>query len=66
MDSRYSAFRGARVAVTGGAGLIGSALARRLVDLGSDVLLIDSMLPDGGANIANIAAIRDRVRVNIA
>ena len=65
-DSRYSAFRGARVALTGGVGLIGSALARRLVELGSDVLLIDSMLPEGGANVANIAAIRDRVRVNIA
>ena len=65
-DSRYSAFRGARVAVTGGVGLIGSALARRLVALGADVLLIDSMLPEGGANNANIAAIRDRVRVDVA
>ena len=65
-DPRFSAFRGARVLVTGGAGLIGSALARRLVDLGAQVLLVDSMLPDGGANIANIAAIRDRVQLNIA
>jgi nucleoside-diphosphate-sugar epimerase len=65
-DSRYSAFRDAAVVVTGGVGLIGSALARRLVELGANVLLIDSMLPEGGANVANIAAIRDRVRVNIA
>ena len=65
-DSRYAAFRDARVAVTGGVGLIGSALARRLTALGADVLLIDSMLPEGGANLANIAAIRDRVRINIA
>ncbi len=65
-DSRYSAFRDAAVVVTGGVGLIGSALARRLVELGANVLLVDSMLPEGGANVANIAAIRDRVRVNIA
>ncbi len=65
-DSRFSVFHGARVALTGGAGLIGSALARRLVGLGAEVLLIDSMIPEGGANLANIAAVRDRVRLNIA
>lgn len=65
-DLRFSAFRGARVAVTGGAGLIGSALASRLVALDAEVLLIDSMLPEGGANLANISAIRDKVRLEIA
>jgi UDP-glucose 4-epimerase len=65
-DSRFAAFRGARVVVTGGLGLIGSALARRLVELGSDVLLIDNMMPEGGANPANIATFRDRVQVDIA
>ena len=65
-DSRFAALRGAGVVVTGGLGLIGSALARRLVELGSDVLLIDNMMPEGGANPANIATFRDRVQVNIA
>lgn len=65
-DSRFSVFHGARVAVTGGVGLIGSALARRLVGLGAEVLLIDSMIPEGGANFANIAAVRDRARLSIA
>jgi UDP-glucose 4-epimerase len=65
-DSRFAAFRDARVLITGGVGLIGSALARRLVTLGAEVLLIDSMVPEAGANFANIADIRDRVRVNIA
>jgi UDP-glucose 4-epimerase len=65
-ESRLSVFGGARVLITGGVGLIGSALARRLVGLGAQVLLVDSMLPEGGGNFANIAAIRDRVRVNIA
>jgi UDP-glucose 4-epimerase len=65
-DSRFSRFRGAHVVVTGGAGLIGSALARRLVDLGAEILLIDSMIPEGGGNFANIAEIRDRVRLDTA
>jgi UDP-glucose 4-epimerase len=65
-DSRFAVFRGSRAMITGGAGLIGSALARRLVDLGAHVLLVDSMVPEGGANPANIAQIRDRVRVETA
>ena len=65
-DSRFSGFRKARVAITGGVGLIGATLARRLVGLGAEVLLIDNMMPEGGANPANIAAIRDRVRLNVA
>ena len=65
-DMRLEAFRGARVAITGGMGFIGSALARRLVRLGSKVLLIDNMIPEYGANAANIADIRDSVAVNVA
>ena len=65
-DRRSAAFRGAHVMITGGVGLIGSALARRLVALGAEVLLVDSMVAEAGANLANIADIRERVRVNIA
>ena len=65
-DSRLAAFGGAQVLITGGVGLIGSALARRLVGLGAEVLLVDGMVAEAGANLANIADIRDRVRVNIA
>jgi UDP-glucose 4-epimerase len=66
LDSRFEVFRGANVVVTGGVGLIGSALGRRLVQLGARVVLIDNMMPEGGANLANIAVIRDRVRVEVA
>ena len=65
-DPDLAAYRGKRVMITGGLGLIGSALARRLVALGAEVLLVDSMVPEAGGNLANIADIRDRVRVNIA
>jgi UDP-glucose 4-epimerase len=64
--ARLSQFDGAHCLVTGGLGLIGSAVARRLAMLGAKVLLVDSMIPDYGGNPANIAAIGDRVTVNIA
>jgi len=52
--------------ITGGLGLIGSALARRLVALGAQVLLVDSLIPEYGGNLANVAGLGDKVRVNIA
>ena len=55
-----------RVMITGGLGFIGSNIAHRLVELGADVLLMDSLIPDSGANFFNIDGIADKVRVNIA
>ena len=59
-------YRGRRVMITGGLGFIGSNLAHRLVALGADVLLVDSLIPDYGGNLFNIDGIADRVNVNIA
>jgi len=65
MPPEYREFyRGRRVLVTGGLGFIGSTLARQLVDLGADVLLVDSMIPEYGGNLFNIAGIQDRLRVD--
>lgn len=65
-DPRYDAFAGARVLITGGLGFIGANLARRLIALGSDVLLVDSLIPEYGGNLFNVADIVDRVTVNIS
>jgi UDP-glucose 4-epimerase len=54
------------VLITGGLGFIGSNLARRLVGLGANVLLVDSLIPEYGGNLFNIAGIEGRVRVNIS
>jgi len=59
-------YRNRPVMITGGLGFIGSNLARRLVELGADVLLVDSLIPDYGGNLFNIDGIEDRVRVNVA
>ncbi len=61
-----SAFDGCRALITGGLGFIGSTLARRLVELGARVTLVESLIPEYGGNLANIAGLEDRVRVNIS
>lgn len=59
-------FKDSKVLITGGLGFIGSNLAQRLVELGADVLLVDSLIPEYGGNLFNIDQIRDRVEVNIS
>ena len=63
----YRAFyRDRRVMITGGLGFIGSTLAHQLVELGASVLIVDSLIPEYGGNLFNVAGIEDRVRINIA
>jgi UDP-glucose 4-epimerase len=59
-------FRGSKVLITGGLGFIGSNLAHRLVELGAQVLIVDSLMPDYGGNLFNVAGIEERLRINIA
>jgi UDP-glucose 4-epimerase len=60
----YTVFTGSNVLITGGLGFIGSALARRLVQIGAKVTLVDSLIPEYGGNLFNIHDIRDRVTVD--
>jgi UDP-glucose 4-epimerase len=59
-------FTGKRVLITGGLGFIGSNLAHRLLDLGASVTTVDSLVPEYGGNLFNIADIERRLRVNIS
>lgn len=51
------------VLITGGAGFIGSNLARTLLDLGSTVTVYDSFEADSGANHVNLEGIEDRIQL---
>lgn len=62
----YKQFAGAKVLLTGGLGFIGSNLAFRLVTAGAKVTIVDSLIPEYGGNLINIAGIEDKVRVNIS
>lgn len=59
-------FDGKLVLITGGLGFIGSNLAHRLVGLGAEVTIVDSLIPEYGGSLRNIHGIEDRVTVNIS
>jgi UDP-glucose 4-epimerase len=56
---------GRNVLITGGAGFIGSNLALRLAHRGANVTVVDSMVPEYGGNVFNIAQSQS-IRINIA
>lgn len=60
------AFRGRDILITGGAGFIGSNLARRLAHAGARVTVVDSLIPQYGGNLFNLADVADRTCLNIA
>jgi UDP-glucose 4-epimerase len=58
-------FRGRRALITGGLGFIGSNLARRLVELGAEVSLVDALVPESGANRFNLDGIQSQVHLTV-
>jgi UDP-glucose 4-epimerase len=66
MTNHTATYTNTNVLITGGLGFIGATLAHRLVALGANVTLVDSLIPTYGGNLRNIAGIEERVRVNIA
>jgi len=57
-------FAGKSALITGGMGFIGSSLAIRLANLGANVTILDSMIPDYGGNEFNLHPVKDRVKIN--
>jgi nucleoside-diphosphate-sugar epimerase len=57
---------GKKVLITGGAGFIGSTLAIRAVELGADVSVIDSLIPEYGGCLHNLEPVKDKVRINLS
>jgi UDP-glucose 4-epimerase len=66
MEDFKEHFTGKKILITGGLGFIGSNLARRLVELEAQVLLVDSLIPEYGGNIFNVADIESCLKTNIA
>ncbi len=60
----FAPYEGARVLITGGLGFLGSHMAKRLVDVGADVTIVDSLIPEYGGNPYNVRTIADRVHIN--
>jgi nucleoside-diphosphate-sugar epimerase len=62
----FEKFRETNVLITGGLGFIGSNLARKLIELGANVTIIDALLPNGGGNLFNIHGIEEKVKLTTA
>ncbi len=58
-------YRGKHALVTGGLGFIGSNLAIRLLALGAEVLVVDALIPETGANRFNLEPVRDHPSLSI-
>ncbi len=63
-NAYLESYRNRRVLVTGGLGFIGSNLARRLVEIGADTLIVDSLIPEYGGSLFNIDGIESQVTLN--
>jgi UDP-glucose 4-epimerase len=62
----HDSLHGRNVLITGGLGFLGSTLAHELVAAGSNVVLVDSLVPQYGGNRRNVEDIADRLSVNIS
>ncbi len=59
-------FTNKSVLITGGLGFIGSNLAIRLNSLGSQVTIVDSLIPDYGGNLFNVTGVKNDLHINIS
>ncbi|MEP7357850.1 MAG: NAD-dependent epimerase/dehydratase family protein [Anaerolineales bacterium] len=66
MPNLPDTFDGQSVLITGGLGFIGSNLARRLAALGARVTVVDSLIPEYGGKLFNLAGLENQVKINIA
>jgi len=55
-----------KILITGGLGFIGSNLARRLIDYGNTITVVDSLIPEYGGNLRNVHDIQDKITVNLS
>lgn len=66
MNKNDNLFKDKEVLITGGLGMIGSTIAKKLVRYNAKVTLLDSCIEPYGANLFNIKSIRDKITLNFS
>ena len=66
VPSLSGAYGGRRILVLGGLGFIGGAIARRAVDAGAEVHVVDALLPGSGGDVRSLWDLRREVEIEIA
>ena len=65
MPDPFSVYRGSSVLITGGAGFIGSNLARALVSIGGvRVSVVDAFIPGQGGRLFNLHGIENKIELH--
>ena len=62
----FGEYKGRSALITGGLGFIGSNLARRLVEIGVEVTVLDALMPEQGGNQYNLRDMLGRVQIHTA
>ncbi|NWF90933.1 MAG: NAD-dependent epimerase/dehydratase family protein [Ignavibacteriaceae bacterium] len=62
----FEKYKDKRILITGGAGFIGSNLAIKLIELGANVTIVDSLIPEYGGNLFNLEPVKNKVHLNIS
>jgi UDP-glucose 4-epimerase len=62
----FGEYKGRSALITGGLGFIGSNLARRLVEIGVEVTVLDALMPEQGGNRFNLRDLIGRVQIHTA
>jgi UDP-glucose 4-epimerase len=54
-----------KILITGGLGFIGSNLVRRLLKLGNQITVVDSLIPEYGGNLRNLHDLKDQISLKL-
>ena len=65
-SATFGEYKGRSALITGGLGFIGSNLARRLVEIGVEVTVLDALMPEQGGNQYNLRDLLGRVEIHTA
>src|SRR3989475_13200713 len=66
MADKANLFVGSKVLITGGMGFIGSNLARRLIEQGAEVVLVDNLIPEYGGKLFYMDGMKGKIRLYVA
>jgi len=55
-----------KILITGGLGFIGSNLARKLIEHGNLVTVVDSLIPEYGGNLRNVHDIQEKITISLS
>ena len=59
-------YKNKNILITGGLGMIGSTITKKLVFLGANVTILDSLIEPFGSNFFNVQDIKESITINIS